>query len=836
MNAARIERAEEACAAPFRLLREPSALAAAGLFAAEGRLVIERLLGPASRFRMRALLATPRALAALAPALERAAPEAELFAAEQDVLQAVVGHALHRGCVGLAERGAPAEPAALIAAARAAGRALLVCENVADPDNLGGLFRNAAAFGAGGVLLSPGGGDPLYRKAVRASMGASLEVPFARLARWPDGLREISGAGYRLVALAPRAALAIDALPPAPASALLLGSEAEGLSAGALAAADVAVRIPIVASVDSLNVATAAAVALHRLRRRPPQRARPDRGLRLRRQRARRAARGRGPRRRRPAAALRGTAAGRAAGDRGPPRRGGAARTARPLRRGGLRRRACGRRRRGLPRRLRRRHRRARSARCAATRFLLTSSTSVYGQDAGEWVDEASPTEPASVPGPPRARGRGARARAPPGGRALCASAASTGRAARGSSPRRAPRGLAPPDGPPRYTNRIHRDDAAGALAHLLGRPRLAPVYVGVDCEPAAEGELQRWLAARVGAPVAGRRGGRGRRSGGASAARIACCSPRAIVSVFRPSARATARSRTRGRRGQGRTRVTIRQVIASLGGRAPMLATAAAGAGVRLELRSTSPSGKHGKQKTLRLRGLDRRPAPRGRARAARTARRPRAASCSAAGQDVMWLVDHEAADLLPARPAERRSRRPPRSQGCARASSRASSSLTPEQRAAVRDLLGELGKPAPAGPLPEYRLRERGELGRYAEIACARHDVLEGERAVAELCLADYGKPPLTARAPRRGARPRRLPAPHPRAAGARVPEPARARALRRPRRPSKGLPLHVRSVDADGRGQRDRGDEARARERRPGALRAPRRLARSWIPPFR
>jgi len=265
MNAERIERPEEECAAPFRLLREPSALAAAGLFAAEGRLVIERLLGPASRFRMRALLATPRALEALAPLLERSAPRAPLFAAEQDVLQAVVGHALHRGCVGLAERGAPVDPAAVIAAARAAGRALLVCENVADPDNLGGLFRNAAAFGAGGVLLSPGGGDPLYRKAVRAAMGASLEVPFARFASWPDGLRALSPAGYRVVALAPRAHLAIEALAPGPLSALLVGSEGDGLSPGALAAADVAVRIPIVASVDSLNVATAAAVALHRL-------------------------------------------------------------------------------------------------------------------------------------------------------------------------------------------------------------------------------------------------------------------------------------------------------------------------------------------------------------------------------------------------------------------------------------------------------------------------------------------------------------------------------------------------------------------------------------------
>ena len=93
---------------------------------------------------------------------------------------------------------------------------------------------------------------------------------------------------------------------------------------------------------------------------------------------------------------------------------------------------------------------------------------------------------------------------------------------------------------------------------------------------------------------------------------------------------------------------------------------------------------------------------------------------------------------------------------------------SLTPEQRAAVQRPARRARRSRRRGPLPEYRLRERGELGRYAEIACARHDVLEGERAVAELCLADYGKPPLAARAPRRRARPRRLPAPHPRAAG--------------------------------------------------------------------
>jgi tRNA G18 (ribose-2'-O)-methylase SpoU len=265
MKVARIEQAGDPAAEPFRLLRDPAALAAAGLFGAEGRLVVGRLLGPASRFRMRALLATPRVLDALAGLAALRAPDAALVCAEQEVLEAVVGHRLHRGCVALAERGAEADPARVIAEARAARRALLVCENVADPDNLGGLFRNAAAFGAGGVLLSPGGGDPLYRKAVRASMGASLEIPFARCAPWPAALGELGAAGYRLVALAPRAPLPIEALPAASPSALLVGSEAEGLSEAALAAADVAVRIPIAPAVDSLNVATAAAVALHRL-------------------------------------------------------------------------------------------------------------------------------------------------------------------------------------------------------------------------------------------------------------------------------------------------------------------------------------------------------------------------------------------------------------------------------------------------------------------------------------------------------------------------------------------------------------------------------------------
>jgi tRNA G18 (ribose-2'-O)-methylase SpoU len=264
MTAPALVRADDPRAAAFRLLRDPRALAAAGLFAVEGRLAIERLLGAGSRFRARAILATPAARLALAPALAASGADVAVSTAEEPLLQEVVGHALHRGAVAVAERGEAIAPSAVLAAAIAARRPLLVCENVSDPDNVGALFRNAAAFAAGGVLLA-GGGDPLYRKAVRTSMGACLEVPFAHTADIAGALRDARAGGYRVVALAPRAAIAIEALAPGALTALVVGSEGDGLSRAALAAADVAVRIAVAARVDSLNVAAAAAIALHRL-------------------------------------------------------------------------------------------------------------------------------------------------------------------------------------------------------------------------------------------------------------------------------------------------------------------------------------------------------------------------------------------------------------------------------------------------------------------------------------------------------------------------------------------------------------------------------------------
>jgi tRNA G18 (ribose-2'-O)-methylase SpoU len=148
----------------------------------------------------------------------------------------------------------------------------VVLERVANADNVGGIFRNAAAFGAAAVLLDPATTDPLYRKAIRTSMGAALAVPFARAEPWPDALRALGDRGFATIALTPAASApplraAVEAAGTRPI-ALVLGHEGDGLTAHALAACTARARIPIAAGMDSLNVASAAAVALYEVSRR----------------------------------------------------------------------------------------------------------------------------------------------------------------------------------------------------------------------------------------------------------------------------------------------------------------------------------------------------------------------------------------------------------------------------------------------------------------------------------------------------------------------------------------------------------------------------------------
>jgi tRNA G18 (ribose-2'-O)-methylase SpoU len=252
----------------YRDLKDAQLRRRHGLFIAESREVVRRLLG-VGRFRTRSVLLTPPALDGLRDMLEVAASDIRVLLTRPEIIRAVVGYNFHRGCLAVAERGLEPPLHELI---DVPGRRLLVVlEDVTNPDNVGSVFRNAMAFGVEGILLSPACADPLYRKTIRVSVGGSLSVPFARLGGWPEALKRLRASGYTLLALTPRrtaidiAEFVTTRVVPTRA-ALLLGAEGDGLSASALEAADVEVRIPMVSAVDSLNVATACAIALHRLR------------------------------------------------------------------------------------------------------------------------------------------------------------------------------------------------------------------------------------------------------------------------------------------------------------------------------------------------------------------------------------------------------------------------------------------------------------------------------------------------------------------------------------------------------------------------------------------
>ena len=165
-------------------------------------------------------------------ALERLPAGTPVYVCERSAFPAITGFNVHRGCLALAERLPDVGLDSL-----AASRSIVVLENVGNADNLGGVFRNAAAFGAGGIVLSPACCDPLYRKAIRTSMGATLRVPFARAEAWPDALERLRDYGLTIVALTPREpALTLAEFARSSSGvriALLVGAEGEGLSAQA---------------------------------------------------------------------------------------------------------------------------------------------------------------------------------------------------------------------------------------------------------------------------------------------------------------------------------------------------------------------------------------------------------------------------------------------------------------------------------------------------------------------------------------------------------------------------------------------------------------------------
>jgi tRNA G18 (ribose-2'-O)-methylase SpoU len=264
MPRVRVDGADDVRIAEYRTVREAELLRVRGLFVAEGRLVVERLIAD-GRYVFRSLLVNEAACRALEHVLAGIDASVPIYVCSPDSCSVITGFNVHRGCLALVERPRPLGLEAILASARR----LVVLEGVADPDNVGGVFRNAAAFGADGVLLSPTTCDPLYRKAVRTSMAASLQVPFTRVEPWPDVLSEI-GSHMTLIGLTPKEpAMTIDEFAASGVPdrlALLVGSEGSGVSDAAGAYVHHRVRILISPRVDSLNLSVATGIALSRLR------------------------------------------------------------------------------------------------------------------------------------------------------------------------------------------------------------------------------------------------------------------------------------------------------------------------------------------------------------------------------------------------------------------------------------------------------------------------------------------------------------------------------------------------------------------------------------------
>lgn len=257
--------------ADYRNLRDASLRDARDRFIVEGRGNLRVLLGQ-SAHRPESLLLSEAASAALAADLEAYGRDLDVFEAPQSVLDAIVGFELHRGALAVCRRPVARDPQALVAEVRALEPAprIVVLEEVRDADNVGGIFRNAMALGARAVVLDGRSCDPLYRKAVRTSMGGALRVPFARTSALVEFLAALRESGFAVLALDPKDSS--DAIETLSAEAdrpiaLLVGTEGDGLSQAARAAATRRVRIGMEPGVDSLNVATAVAIGLHALRR-----------------------------------------------------------------------------------------------------------------------------------------------------------------------------------------------------------------------------------------------------------------------------------------------------------------------------------------------------------------------------------------------------------------------------------------------------------------------------------------------------------------------------------------------------------------------------------------
>lgn len=239
--------------------RRPDLPSGKGLVIAEGVLVVQRML--ASPFTPLAFLGTDRRLAELRADLD--GNSAPFYRVSPEVMAEAVGFHLNRGVLAAARREAERSVSDVVHDART----IAVLEGVNDHENLGSIFRNAAGLDVDAVVFGSGCADPLYRRAVRVSMGHALLVPFARSTDWPADLKVLQQSGFRLLAMTPGAdsVTLAEAMTTARGErvAILVGAEGPGLSRAALKASDMRVRIPMSRGTDSLNVATAAALAFY---------------------------------------------------------------------------------------------------------------------------------------------------------------------------------------------------------------------------------------------------------------------------------------------------------------------------------------------------------------------------------------------------------------------------------------------------------------------------------------------------------------------------------------------------------------------------------------------
>ena len=269
--------------APYRGVRDADLRGRDGLCCIETPRVVARFLASALRARgrggdardalpcvPRSVLCDPRGLESLADLLQRL-PEVDVFLAPDDrAVTEISGYGLHSGALAIGVRRDEPDPSSLAGV----DGTLAACDGVVHTDNLGAIFRNAASFGAAGVLLSPNSSDPLLRKTIRVAMGRVFDVPWARARDWPQALWDLRARhGFRIVAAedAP-GAVDVGTLPPAPRTVVVFGAEGAGVSKAILDGADAVARVPmstrggaLADDPPSLNVAVASAVMLDRL-------------------------------------------------------------------------------------------------------------------------------------------------------------------------------------------------------------------------------------------------------------------------------------------------------------------------------------------------------------------------------------------------------------------------------------------------------------------------------------------------------------------------------------------------------------------------------------------